>query len=178
LEDSADKCSADTCSPPNIQSDRLARLKVSTGQNFVMAEADVKTRVALLGVSKSVPKPSRSYALQCGLLSSDLLSNPSLQSTVQYRHLSHEELQVLISLWSKVHSKKCPDPQDPDRIDIESLLAELYITDSEYGRLKNLVEQAPNLDEIYRVFNRFGQRSLANHNEVSKVNSLECNCSD
>ena len=129
-----------------------------------MGEPDVKTRVALLGGStKSVPRPSRSYAMHCGLLPSDLL-NASQQSTISYDYLSKEDIKALILSWS---SKQTSDSEAPDADDLEGLLENMYLTEAERSRIKDLAAAAPNINEVYRVLNRFGTRSQSNRIEVS-----------
>jgi hypothetical protein len=120
----------------------------------------VRTQISLLGGSKSVPRPSRSYALRCGLVPSDLSSRASQQSAISYGHLSSTDIDTL----SLVHSRHHADPDSVDSIN--SFLEEMFLTEGERERLNDLVIRAPNIDELYRVLNRFGQRSLANRDEV------------
>ena len=104
--------------------------------------AIVRTQISLLGGLKSVPRPSRSYALRCGLVPNDLISRASQQSAIGYGNLATHDVEKLCLAHSKHHS----DSVSVD--DIKGFLDEMFLTEGERERLKDLLNQAPNIAEF------------------------------
>jgi hypothetical protein len=129
----------------------------------------VKYQVSLLTTCKSsVPRPSRSYALRSGLLDIDI-EHQGLQCSVSFASLDQEEIQLLVQRCVNLSAKNlnqisCEHQLDSE--DFSGFLGVLFLSDIERERLKSLFLEAPNIDELHRVLNRFGHRSLSNLNEV------------
>jgi hypothetical protein len=102
------------------------------------------------------------------LVPNDFVSRASQQSTIPYGYLSSDDIEKL----SRIHLNHHEDPDTV--VDIKGYLDELYLTEGERGRLHDLVGKAPNIDEFYRILNRFGQRSLSNRDEVKKSLFVFC----